>query len=45
MKKKQKTATTGLNKYVYNFSVDYRAFDIKDITTIHKHLVEQHDIN
>ena len=46
-KKKQKatTTTTGLNRYVYNFSVDQRAFDIKDITTIHKYLMEKHDIN
>ena len=31
----------GLNRYVYNFSVDYMAFDINDITTIHKYLMKK----
>ena len=39
MKKK-----TGLNECVYDFSVDYNAFDISDITHIHKYLMKSHDI-
>ena len=30
----------GLNRYVYNFSVGYMAFDINVITTIHKYLMK-----
>ena len=33
-----------LNRYVYNFSVDYMAFDINDITTIHKYLMKKNMI-
>ena len=43
--KKKKPQQKQVNRYVYNFSVGYRAFDIKDITTIHKYLMEKHDIN
>ena len=32
---------TGLNGCVYNFSVDYKAFDISDITNIHKYLMKK----
>ena len=39
MKKK-----TGLNGYVYDFSVDYRAFDTSNIINIHKYLMKKHDI-
>ena len=35
---------TGLNGCVYNFSVDYIAFDTKSIIDIHKYLIEEHDI-
>ena len=34
---------TGLNGYVYDFSVDYNTFDISDITNIHKYLMKKHD--
>ena len=36
---------TVLNGYVYDFSVDYKAFDITEITNIHKFVMERHDIN
>ena len=29
---------------VYNFFVDYRAFDINNIINIQKHLMKKHDI-
>ena len=32
---------TGLNGYVYDFSVDYDATDINDIKDIHKYLMEK----
>ena len=35
---------TRLNWCVYGFSADYRAFDISDITSIHKYLMKKHDI-
>ena len=35
---------TGLNESVYDFSVDYRAFDISNIVDIHKYLMKKHDI-
>ena len=41
---KKKKKKTGLNGCVYNFSVDYRAFDISDIMNIHKYLMKKHDI-
>ena len=31
---------TGLNGYVYDFSVDYNAIPVDDILGIHKYLVE-----
>ena len=34
----------GLNGYVYDFSVDYRAFDTSNIIDIHKYLMKKHDI-
>ena len=34
---------TGLNGCVYNFVVDYRAFDTSNIIDIHKHLMKKHD--
>ena len=33
-----------LNRCVYNFSVDYRAFDTSNIIDIHKYLMKKHDI-
>ena len=35
----------GLNGCVYDFSFDHRAFDINDISNIHKYLMKKHDIN
>ena len=35
---------TGLNGCVFDFSVDYRAFDTSDIIDIHKYLMKKHDI-
>ena len=35
---------TGLNEYVYNFSVDYKAFDTSNIIIIHKYLMKIHDV-
>ena len=32
---------TGLNGYVYDFSVDYDAADIDDIKDIHKYLMKK----
>ena len=32
---------TGLKGCVYNFSVDFKAFDILDITNIHKYLMKK----
>ena len=40
MKKK-----TGLNGFVYDFAVDYRAFDTSNIIDIYKYLIKKHDIN
>ena len=34
---------TGLNGCVYDFSVDYRAFDTSNIIDIHKYLMKKHD--
>ena len=39
MKKK-----TGLNEYVYHFSVDYDAIAVHEILDIHKYLMEQNGI-
>ena len=35
---------TGLNEYVYNFSVDYDAIPVDDILDIHDYLVKKNDI-
>ena len=35
---------TGLNDYVYIFSVDYDVIDIKDIINIHKYIIKKHEI-
>ena len=35
---------TGLNGYVYDFSVDYDATDIDDIKDIHKYLMKKNNI-
>ena len=35
---------TGLNGCVYNFSINYRTFNISNIIDIHKYLMKKHDI-
>ena len=35
---------TGLNRYVYDFSVDYDAIAVDDILNIHKYLMEKNNI-
>ena len=35
---------TGFNRSVYDFSVDYVAITVNDITDIHKYLMEKNDI-
>ena len=35
---------TGLNGYVYDFSVDYNATDVDDIKDIHKYLMKKNNI-
>ena len=35
---------TGLNGYVYDFSVDYDAIALDDILGIHKYLLEKNNI-
>ena len=35
---------TGLNGYVYEFSVDYNVIDTSNIIDIHKYLTKKHDI-
>ena len=35
---------TGLNEYVYNFSVDYDASAVNHILDIHNYLMKKHDI-
>ena len=35
---------TGLNGYVYDFSVDYNAIAVDDILDIHKYLMKKHDL-
>ena len=35
---------TGLNGYLYNFSVDYDAIAVDDILDIHKYLMDKNDI-
>ena len=39
-----KTNKPGLNGYVHNFSVDYRAFDTSNIIDIHKYIMKKHGI-
>ena len=34
---------TGLNRYVYDFSVDYDIIDTSNIIDIHKYLRNKHD--
>ena len=35
---------TGLNGYVYDFSVDYDAIAVDDILGIHRYLMKKHDV-
>ena len=35
---------TGLNGYVYDFSVDYNAIAVDDILDKHKYLMKKHNI-
>ena len=35
---------TGLNGYVYDFTVDYNNIDTSNIVNIHTYLMKQHDI-
>ena len=35
---------TGLNEYVYDFSVDYNAITVDDILDIHKYLMKKNDM-
>ena len=35
---------TGINGYVYEFSVDYNVIDTSNIIDIHKYLTKKHDI-
>ena len=39
------TKKTGLNGYVYDFSVDYDAIAVNDILDIHKYLMEKKQYN
>ena len=39
-----KMKRTGLNGYVYDFSVDYDAADVDDIKDIHKYLMKKNNI-
>ena len=34
---------TGLDGYIYDFSVDYNAIAVDDILDIHKYLMKKHD--
>ena len=36
---------TGLNRYVYEFSVDYDAIAVDDILDIQKYLMKKNNIN
>ena len=38
------TKKTGLNGYVYDFSVDYDAIVVADILNIHKYLMKKNEI-
>ena len=35
---------TGLNGYIYDFSVDYNSIDVNDIKNIHKYLMKKNKI-
>ena len=35
---------TGLNEYVYEFSVGYNIIDTSNIINIHKYLMKKHDM-
>ena len=35
---------TGLNEYVYDFSVDFDAISVDDITDIHKYLMKKNNM-
>ena len=35
---------TGLNWYVYDFSVDYKAVDVDHIKNIHRYLMKKNNI-
>ena len=35
---------TGLNSYIYDFSVDFNIFDTSNIINIHKNWMKKHDI-
>ena len=35
---------TGLNEYVYDFSVNYNSTDVDDIKDIHKYLMKKNSI-
>ena len=35
---------TGLNRYIYDFSVDYNTIDNSNIIDIHKYLMKKQDI-
>ena len=35
---------TGLNGYIYDFSIDYNAIAVDDILDIHKNLMKKNDI-
>ena len=43
-KKEKKKRKTGLNGYVYNFSIGNGAFDTTNIIDIHKYLMKKYDI-
>ena len=35
---------TGLDRYVYDFSVDYNAIEVDDIKDIHKYLMKKNNL-
>ena len=35
---------TGLNRHIFDFSVDFDIFDTSNILDIHKYLMKKHDI-
>ena len=39
-----KKKKTGLDGWVYGFSVDYRPFDTSNIIDLHKYLIKKHNI-